>query len=211
MKEKNVYVYLRVSTDKQEIDSQKLEVEKYCKDNNIDINDKNVYIDEAISGTVNWKKRKINDIVNKIKKDDLLIVPELSRISRNMYETFEIMKQLQEKKCNFIAIKNNIKLDDSLQSKMMINMYAMFSEVERNLISIRTKEGMKRPDVIKKLKNRKRGKPGIKPNKLDGKDNDIKQSLELGEKISVISKKLDVFPSQLKKYIKDKNIVSTTI
>lgn len=206
MKEKVVYVYLRVSTDKQEIDSQRLEVEKYCKDNNICIKDDNIYIDEAISGTVNWKKRKINDIVNKIKKDDMLIVPELSRISRNMYETFEIMKQLQEKKCHFIAIKNNIKLDDSLQSKMMINMYAMFSEVERNLISIRTKEGMKRPDVIEKLKHRKRGKVGIKPNKLDGKDNDIKKSLELKESITIISKKLDVFPAQLRKYIKDKKI-----
>lgn len=206
MKDRVVYVYLRVSTDKQEIDSQKLEVKKYCDDNNIQVEDSNIFIDEAISGTVNWKKRKINDIVNKIKKDDLLIVPELSRISRNMYETFEIMKQLQEKKCKFIAIKNNITLDDSLQSKMMINMYAMFSEVERNLISIRTKEGMKRPEVKEKLKLRKRGNKGIKVNKLDGKDDEIKLYLESKKPICEIARKLNVFPAQLRKYIKNKNL-----
>jgi DNA invertase Pin-like site-specific DNA recombinase len=169
--------------------------------------DDNIYIDEAISGTVNWKKRKIFDIINKMKKDDLLIVPELSRISRNMYETFEIIKLLQDKRCHFIAIKNNIKLDDSLQSKMMLNMYAMFSEVERNLISIRTKEGMKRPEVKEKLKNRKRGKKGIKPNKLDGKDQEIKQLLDNGVKRSEIARKMDVFYAQLNKYIKDKKLV----
>lgn len=207
MKERINYVYLRVSTDKQEVDSQMLEVKKYCEDNKIEIEESNIYIDESISGTVNWKKRKINDILNKMKKDDLLIIPELSRISRNMYETFEIIKLLQEKKCNLIAIKNNIKLDESLQSKMMINMYAMFSEVERNLISIRTKEGMKRPEVKEKLKLRKRGKAGRKTNKLDGKENEIKQLLISKESIKNISVKFNVFPAQLRKYIKDKKIV----
>ena len=207
MKERINYVYLRVSTDKQEVDSQMLEVKKYCEDNKIEIEESNIYIDESISGTVNWKKRKINDILNKMKKDDLLIIPELSRISRNMYETFEIIKLLQEKKCNLIAIKNNIKLDESLQSKMMFNMYAMFSEVERNLISIRTKEGMKRPEVKEKLKLRKRGKAGRKTNKLDGKENEIKQLLISKESIKNISVKFNVFPAQLRKYIKDKKIV----
>lgn len=206
MKEKTNYVYLRVSTDKQEIESQQLEVKKYCKDNNIVVDESNIYIDESISGTIHWKKRKINDIINKMKKDDLLIVPELSRISRNMYETFEMINILQEKKCNLIAIKNNIKLDDSLQSKMMLSMYAMFSEVERNLISVRTKEGMARPEVKAKLKLRKRGKQGIKINKLDGKTEEIKMYLQSKLSISEISKKLGVFPAQLRKYIKTKNI-----
>jgi len=117
------------------------------------------------------------------------------------------MKQLQEKKCHFIAIKNNIKMDDSLQSKMMINMYAMFSEVERNLISVRTKEGMKRPEVKEKLKNRARGDHGKRKNKLDGKEEEIKIFLDAKKTINDISVKLSVYPAQLRKYIKDKKII----
>lgn len=200
----HVYAYVRVSTDKQDIESQLNEVFNYCIKERLYPPQKNVFQDEAISGKVTWKNRKINDIMEKIKKGDILILPELSRAGRNLNEVNEIIAICDRKGCLIIDIKNKIKLDGSIQSKIMGNLYGLFTEIERNIISERVKQGL----VVAKMKGNLTGrKRGIKKNKLDGKEEEIKKLLDEGETKKYISKYLDVDYAQLHRFIEKREIL----
>ncbi len=98
------------------------------------------FIEEMISGTVTWKKRKIATILDSLEKEDNLIVSELSRIGRSMLEIMQVLNITLEKGIHIYAVKGNWKLDNSIQSKVMAMVFSMASEIERDLISKRTKE-----------------------------------------------------------------------
>jgi DNA invertase Pin-like site-specific DNA recombinase len=204
-KDNNVYIYLRVSTDKQSIEGQLKEVYDYCLKNRVYPPSKNVYIDENISGKINWKERKLNDIVIQCKKGDTIIVPELSRLGRNMMEIQGLLHDLvNERKITIIDIKNNLKLDGTFQSSLMAMLFSMASQMERQLTSERTRKGMQTDKCKLAMKNRK---PKFK-NKLDGKEEEIKNMIIEGKTKPEISKILCIHNAQLHKFIKDKNISS---
>ena len=153
----NVYVYVRVSTNLQSIDNQLLEVFNYCEKERIYPPKKNIYYDEGISGyKVSWKDRKIYDIISKCKKNDIIILPELSRAGRNMYEVNEIIAHCKNNNITLIDVKNKIKFDGQLHSAILGQLYGMFSLIERNLISERVKNGMAKAKLEGKLKGRKK-------------------------------------------------------
>jgi len=153
--------YLRVSTIDQDIEKNRADILKLAHEKQLG----NVlFIEEQISGTISWKKRKIYQIINNAQKDDVIIVSELSRLGRSMLEIMEILSIMSEKKLSLYSVKGDWHLDDSIQSKIIAMVFAMASEIERELISSRTKEALR----AKKAQGIKLGRPkGTGKSKLD--------------------------------------------
>lgn len=137
-----VYAYYRVSTEKQDYNSQKLGVVEYCNRASLKI-DKEV-IDDGVSGTVKAKERKLWNIVKAAKKGDYLITSELSRLGRSTVDVLETCNTLAKKGVNVYFVKQAMGLDQSPMGKMMTAILSAFAEMERDLISQRTIEGLAR-------------------------------------------------------------------
>ena len=136
-----IYGYIRVSTDKQNVENQEFEINKYCKDNNIII-DK--WIKETISSTKKLEDRKLGKLLKHLKKDDIIITSELSRLGRNLLQIMSILNYCMNIDCQIWTIKDNYKLGIDIQSKVLAFAFGLSAEIERNLISQRTKEALNR-------------------------------------------------------------------
>lgn len=208
-KKDNIYVYCRVSTDLQSTDGQLFEVFNYCKKEKLHPIIENIYVDNGISGyKVSYKNRKIGEILNKCKelgkKDSIIIVPELSRMSRNMFESSEIIKFCMDNKITIVDIKNSIKYDGSLQSQLMSQIYGMVSLLEREAISNRVKAGLKKARNEGKITNGRLNRK-VK-NKLDGKDQEILDMVNNNISMRQMSKSLNVNISQIRNYLIKNNL-----
>ena len=133
------YGYIRVSSDKQTVENQRFEINNFCKKKEIKIDG---WIEETISGTKNYDKRKLGDLLNQVQKDDLIICAELSRLGRNLFMIMEILHICMNKECKVWTIKDNYRLGDDIQSKVLAFAFGLSAEIERNLISQRTKEAL---------------------------------------------------------------------
>jgi DNA invertase Pin-like site-specific DNA recombinase len=178
--------YLRVSTIDQDIDKNKSDILKLSNDKQLG----NVkFVEEKISGKVSWKKRKIYDIINSLKAGDNIIVSELSRLGRSMLECMEILSIATDKKINIYAVKGNWNLDNSIQSKIIAMAFSMASEIERDLISARTKEALR----VKKMNGMILGRPvGTGSSKLDKYKPEIEGLLKNGSSKRFIAKRYDI-------------------
>ena len=136
-----IYGYIRVSSDKQTVENQRFEINKFCEKQNIVIND---WIEETISGTKNYSKRQLGNLLKKVHKDDVIICSELSRLGRNLFMIMEILNICMTKECRVWTIKDNYRLGDDIQSKVLAFAFGLSAEIERNLISQRTKEALAR-------------------------------------------------------------------
>lgn len=136
-----IYGYIRVSSDKQTVENQRFEINNFCKKQNIVIN---VWIEETISGTKNYTKRQLGNLLKKVNKDDIIICSELSRLGRNLFMIMEILNICMTKECRVWTIKDNYRLGDDIQSKVLAFAFGLSAEIERNLISQRTKEALAR-------------------------------------------------------------------
>ena len=134
-----IYGYIRVSTDKQNVENQRFEIENHCKERGMIVN---AWIEETISGTKKIDQRKLGKLLNKLKKDDILICAELSRLGRNMFMIMSILNYCMEKEIKVWTIKDNYRLGDDLTSKVLAFAFGLSAEIERNLISQRTKEAL---------------------------------------------------------------------
>ena len=135
------YGYIRVSTDRQTVENQRFEINAFCKRQNLAIDG---WIEETISGTKNYDKRKLGNLLKTVKKDDLIICAELSRLGRNLFMIMEILHICMNKECKVWTIKDNYRLGDDIQSKVLAFAFGLSAEIERNLISQRTKEALAR-------------------------------------------------------------------
>ena len=153
--------YLRVSTVEQDLEKNKADILSFA--NNRDFG-KVKFVEEKVSGTKNWKARKIKQVIDELSKGDRLIVPEFSRLGRSMLEIMEMLSILKDKEVNVYAVKGNWELNGSLQSKIMAMVFSIASEIERDLISKRTKEALR----ARKVAGVKLGRPkGAGKSKLD--------------------------------------------
>lgn len=204
----NIYVYVRVSTDLQNTDGQLFEVYNYCKKELLYPPINNIYIDHGISGfKISYKDRKIGEIIKKCKKGDTIIVPEISRIARNLYEVSEVLKHCLDNKILVIDIKNNVKYDGSLQSQLMGQVFGIVSLVERTQISERVKAGMKKAKNEGKKIGRQKGQKILNTkNKLDGKDEEIRKLIDQNMSMRQISRILNVNISQIRNYLIKHNL-----
>jgi len=183
--QRKVIGYLRVSTVNQDLEKNKADILKYAngkKLGNVD------FVEEIISGKVSWKKRKIKDVIDSLKKDDWLIVAELSRLGRSMLEIMEIISEAKQKEINIFAIKNNWTLNGSIESKILLMVFSMASEIERDLISARTTEALR----VRKASGMKLGRPkGKGKSKLDKHTEEIVALLRDGVPKKKVARRYD--------------------
>lgn len=198
-----VFGYIRVSTDKQTVENQRYEIINYCKSNGYVVDD---WIEETISGTKSYSKRALGLLLSEVKKGDYIICAELSRLGRNLFMIMEILNICMQKECVVLTIKDGYKLGDDIQSKVLAFAFGLSAEIERNLISQRTKEALakKRADgvVLGRPKGRKSSST-----KLSGKEDIIINLLKKRTKLVKIAKKLKVHRNTLSKFIKDHNLM----
>ena len=194
-----IYGYIRVSSDKQTVENQRFEINKFCEKQNIVIND---WIEETISGTKNYTKRQLGNLLKKVHKDDIIICSELSRLGRNLFMIMEILNICMTKECRVWTIKDNYRLGDDIQSKVLAFAFGLSAEIERNLISQRTKEALARLKSEGKSIGRSIGKRNNTLNVvcLSRHEYIIKQ-LNKGMSIPQIAKRIKVARGTLYRYL----------
>lgn len=166
--------YLRVSTIDQDFEKNKGEILKLA--HSLELGQVH-FVEEKVSGKISWRKRKIADIVDTAEKGDSIIVSELSRLGRSMLECMEILSICSQKGISIYSVKGNWRLDSSIQSKIIAMAFSMASEIERDLISKRTKEAL----LVKKQNGVQLGRPkGIGKSKLDQFRPEIEALLQNG-------------------------------
>ena len=134
-----IYGYLRVSTDKQTLENQKFEINNFCENENIKIEK---WVTETISGTKDFEKRKLGKLLKKLRKDDILICSEISRLGRNLLQIMTILNICMKKEVQVWTIKENYRLGNDIQSKVLAFAFGLAAEIERKLISDRTKSSL---------------------------------------------------------------------
>lgn len=149
-----IYGYIRVSTDKQTVENQRFEINNFCKKQNIIIDG---WIEETISGTKSFKKRELGKLIAHVQRGDRIICSEISRIGRTILMIMEFLSICMEKGIELWTVKEGYKLGDDIQSKVLAFAFGLSAEIERNLISQRTKEALARKKAEGVKLGRKKG------------------------------------------------------
>ena len=194
-----IYAYIRVSTELQSYESQRYEIQRWCSLRRMVIGKT---VEETASGAVSWEKRRLGKTIRKMKKDDILICTELSRLGRNMMMVMSILNTCSQKGIAIYSIKDGFELSDSLNSKIIAFAFSLAAEIERNLISQRTREAL----AAKKAAGVRLGRPkgsSAKMNTFIEKKAEIREKRDSGISISTIAKDLKVHPNTLARYLKD--------
>ena len=202
METTKVYAYLRKSTDNQNTKSQELSVYEYANKEGLRVDQ---WFDVDCSSRKSTKERRIDELLDILNEGDLLIVPELSRLGRSVGQVVLIMDELIRKKVTVICLKENIRLNGKkdLQATVMITMFSLFAEIERTLISERTREGLARAKAEGKLLGRPKG-PG--KSKLDAFGEELVSLLKTGSTKKYLAKKFNVTQPTLYNWLKKNGI-----
>ncbi len=192
--------YLRVSTIDQDIEKNKADILKLANDKELG---KVLFSEEKVSGRVSWKKRKIAGILESLKEGDNIVVSELSRLGRSMLECMEMLSIASEKGINVYAVKGNWQLDRSIQSKIIAMAFSMAAEIERDLISQRTKEALRARKAAGKPLGRPKG-PG--KSKLDQYRPEIEALLGNGSTQKFIANRYNTTEANLHNWMKKNGV-----
>ena len=179
--------YLRASTDKQDLNNQKLEILEFARQ-------KNLHVDEFVAITISSRKtskqRRIDELLHKLTESDTLIVTELSRLGRSTSEVIGLINGLVQRHIRVIIIKQNLDLrqNHDMTAKVMITLFSLFAELERDLVSLRTKEAL----AAKKAQGVKLGKPKgtVQASKFDKDRGRIEELLGYGLSVRKIARLL---------------------
>lgn len=195
--------YIRVSTDKQTTENQKLAILDYANKNKIKVDE---WLEVNASSRRTPTERKIDILLNKVSEGDIIITSELSRLARSVGQIAIIVDELIKNKVQVICIKENIILNgkQTIQSKVMVTMFSLFAEIERDLISERTKEGLARARAEGKLLGRPKGTKG--KSKLDGYEQEIKTLIEKGLNLTNIARIYGVSWTALKHFVTSRKL-----
>ena len=192
--------YLRVSTAEQDLEKNKFDILHLANEKGLG---KVHWVEETVSGRVSWRKRNIAAILEQAQSGDTLIVSELSRLGRSMLECMEILSVASQKGLHIYAIKGNWQLDGSIQSKIVAMAFAMASEIERDLISQRTKEAL----AAKQKNGMKLGRPpGTGKSKLDPYRLEIEALLANGSTQKFIPQRYATSEVNLSRWLKKRSI-----
>jgi DNA invertase Pin-like site-specific DNA recombinase len=194
-----IYGYIRVSTDKQTVENQRFEINQYCE-KNVMVVDK--WIEETISGTKTVQERKLGKLLKKMKRDDILICSELSRLGRNLLMIMGILNECMNRDINVWTIKDNYRLGSDINSKVLAFAFGLSAEIERNLISQRTKEALARKRAEGVILGRPKGSKS-KIRKLTGKEDEIKKLLDKKVSKSAIARILGVHRLTVAQFAKE--------
>jgi DNA invertase Pin-like site-specific DNA recombinase len=178
--------YIRVSTDKQDLNNQKLEILEFARRTNRRVDE---FLEIAISSRKSSKKRRIDELVGKLSETDTLLVTELSRLGRSTGEVINLVNELLQRNIRVVIIKQNLEMaQHDMSSKIIVTMFSLFAELEPDLVSQRTKEAL----AVKKAQGVKLGKPigTIQASKFDKDRKRIEELLRLGLSVRKIAKVL---------------------
>ncbi|MBZ0285247.1 MAG: recombinase family protein [Anaerolineae bacterium] len=204
MQSQQTIAYLRVSTTDQDVEKNKFDILKLANDKGLG---QVKWVEEKISTRVSWHKRQIARVLEDLQSGDHLIVSELSRLGRSMLECMEILSIAFQKGIHLYAVKGNWRLDNSIQSKIVAMAFSMAAEIERDLISQRTKEAL----AARKKAGKRLGRPrGIGKSKLDAYRPEIEALLANGSKQSFIAKRYGTTAPNLSRWLKRHSLKSAT-
>ncbi len=193
------YGYIRVSSDKQTVENQRFEIGRFCNENNLHVDG---WIEETISGTKAYNKRQLGLLLKKVEKEDVIICSELSRLGRSLFMIMEILSICMKKECRVWTIKDNYRLGDDIQSKVLAFAFGLSAEIERNLISQRTKEALARKKAEGVVLGRPKGRKSSPDKyKLSGKEVLILELLKNGTSHRKIAKICKVDRNTLARFI----------
>ncbi len=201
-----VVAYIRVSTARQDLDQQRLAIWDYAQKNRLTIDE---FITAKASSQKSMKRRGISDLLAILQPTDVLLVSELSRLGRSVGQIISIVEKLIAKSVRLVAIKEGIDLAGcaDLQTKVMITLFSLFAEIERDLISERTKEGVMAARAKGKILGRPKGVLG--KSRLDGKEEEIRLLLQKRVSKSAIARILEVPDPTLRHFIKTRRLGET--
>lgn len=194
------YGYIRVSTDKQTVENQRFEINHFC-DKNVLVIDK--WIEETISGAKSVQDRKLGKLLKRMKKGDVLICSELSRLGRNLLMIMGILNECMNRDIEVWTIKDNYRLGSDINSKVLAFAFGLSAEIERNLISQRTKEALARKRSEGVILGRPKGSRSAKT-KLSGQEKRVKELLDKKVSYSAISRILGVHRLTVSSFVKEK-------
>ncbi len=191
------YAYLRVSTDQQDTENQKLGILDYCNRRNLN---SLKFFEDTANGKLEWQKRGIGQIIEKAASGDVIIAAEISRLARSTLQVLDILETCTKKKISVHITKNNIVIDGSMQSTITATILGLAAQIEREFISKRTKEALERA----KLSGKKLGRPKGKAQtvKLDRYSDQIRDYLKKGVSKRSIARIIECSPSTLYGWLK---------
>ena len=177
------YAYLRVSTDQQDVQNQKHGVLEYANRNGLTGME---FVEDSVSGKKPWKERELGRVLEQASEGDILLVSEVSRLARSTLQVLEILQHCTETQVNLHIAKNNMRFDNSMQSRITATVLGMAAEIEREFISTRTKEAL----AARKANGMKLGRPKgpAEKLKLDTHREEIQKYLNLGVSKAAIAK-----------------------
>ena len=195
--------YLRVSTNTQDLNNQKLAILDFARKERFQVDE---FVEITISSRRRQQRSQLQETIGQLNKGDRLIVSELSRLGRSLGQVIAIIDSLVKRKILFVAIKEAIRFEgkQTLQSKVMVTLFALFAEVERDLISERTKEGLAAARAKGKLLGRPKGSLGR--SKLEGREQEIQMLLTRGVSKASIAKITDVSRTNLLHFIRTRQL-----
>lgn len=194
------YGYIRVSTDKQDCENQRFELIEFAQKNGISIDG---WIDETISGAKDYHKRALYPLMKRLKSGDRIICAELSRLGRELMMIMEILRFCLENGIEVWTHKDNYRLGNDIQSKVLAFAFGLSAEIERNLISQRTREALKKKRAEGVILGRPMGRKSAAV-KLTGKEDVIRVMLDKNVSKSKIAKKLKVHRVTLSNFIRER-------
>lgn len=193
----SVIAYVRVSTEMQTLENQEYEILNYCRKSGLTIDR---WVSESVSGTVSLEKRALGKVMRRMQKGDLIVCTELSRLGRNMLMVMSILNACSQKGVAIHTIKDGFDLSDSINSKIIAFAFALAAEIERNLISQRTKEAL----AVRKINGVRLGRPPGRSSQKDVFDRskgEIMKLLENGHSIVSVAKKYRMHRNTLSRFI----------
>lgn len=193
-----IYGYIRVSTDRQTVANQRYEINSFCQKEHLVVDG---WIQETISGTKQAEERKLGRLLAHVKKGDLIICAELSRLGRSLFMIMNILNTCMEKECRVWTIKEGYRLGDDIQSKVLAFAFGLSAEIERQLISQRTREALSRKRAEGAVLGRQIGSRN-KHYKLDDKAETIARMLNSGCSQRKIAASCGVSKSTLSRWMK---------
>ena len=193
-----IYGYIRVSSDKQTVENQRFEIREFCRVNNMHIDG---WIEETISGTRPYCKRRLGTLLRRVKEGDVIICSELSRLGRSLFMVMEILSICMKKECRVWTIKEGYRLGEDIQSKVLAFVFGLSAELERNLISQRTKEALARLKAEGKPVGRPKGARSDKKYlKVHSKERLIRQLRNEGYSFYQIGKAINANRNTISRY-----------
>lgn len=197
-----VYGYLRVSSDDQTVENQKVGVVQFANTHEWTID--GYIIDDGVSGTKDPLKRQLGKLLGRVKENDIIICSEISRLGRNLLMIMSILQMLMQKKTMLYTVKDNYVLGDNIQSTVLAFAFGLAAQIERDMISMRTKEALARKRAEGIILGRPVGrKTTPSSRKLYPKENLIRELLDNGTSKRQIAKICHVDRNTLDRYIKD--------